>query len=75
MNQLFYIEFRFPFDPQENQETKVVIFKGTEDELYDFVRKEAVEMMKTYEISNIQWETTIENRTIAGSIRLPKVYA
>ena len=75
MKELFYIEFRFPFDPQENQETQVVIFKGTEDEMYDFVRKEGFEMMKTYEISSIQWKTNIGNRTIAGGIHLPKVYA
>ena len=75
MKELYYIEYRFPFDPPQDQETKVVVFKGTEDEMYDFVRKEAYELMKTYEISSIQWQTNVGNKTIAGGIHLPKVFA
>lgn len=75
MKELFYIEYRFPFDPPQEQGTKIVPFKGTEDDMYDFVRKEAVELMKTYEVSSIQWQTTVGNRTIAGGIHLPKVIA
>lgn len=75
MTQLFYIEYKIPFEGDEVPDTRMSVFTGTEDDLRSFIRKEAFELMKMYEVSNIHWKTRVGNKTVCGGLHFPKVHA
>ena len=75
MTQVFYIEYKIPFDGTEEPDTRTVVYKGSEDDLNDFIRKEAFELMKMYEVHNVQWKTRVGNKTVCGGLHFPKIHA
>ena len=75
MSEIWQIEYSFPYDPIDGSWTRVIYYKGTEDDVMLFMKKEAYELLKTYEAESISWTTFSGDKMITGKMALPGVAA